>query len=65
MPGIEPGEMQKILGENCAKLYDFDLPKLAPLAAKFGPTVEELSVPLDKLPDHPNEALLRSAGKAF
>jgi hypothetical protein len=65
MPGINPGEMQKLLAENCAKLYDFDLAKLAPLAAKFGPTVEELSVPLDKLPDSPNEALLRSAGKAF
>ena len=62
---MDPDEMQKILAENCAKLYDFDLAKLAPLATKFGPTVEELSVPLEKLPDNPNEALLRSAGKAF
>jgi hypothetical protein len=65
MTGIKPDEMQKILAENCAKLYDFDLAKLAPLAAEFGPTVEELTVPLDELPDNPNEALLRSAGKAF
>ena len=65
MTGIKPDEMQKILAENCAKLYDFDLPKLAPLAAEFGPTVEELSVPLDELPDNPNEALLRAVGKAL
>jgi predicted TIM-barrel fold metal-dependent hydrolase len=65
MTGIEPDEMQKILAENCAKLYDFNLAKLAPLAAEFGPTVEELTVPLDTLPDNPNDALLRSVGKAL
>src|SRR4051794_13638221 len=36
-PGVEPAEMSKILGENAAKLYGFDLDKLAPLAAKIGP----------------------------
>ena len=60
LPGIGPDEKQKILGENCAKLYDFDLAKLAPLAAKFGPTVEELDEPLDRLPENPNDALLKS-----
>ena len=57
--------MQKILAENCAALYDFDLAELAPLAAEFGPTVEELAVPLDPLPDNPNDALLRAVGKAL
>jgi hypothetical protein len=52
-------EMRKMLGENAAKLYGFDLDVLAPLAQKFGPTVSELSEPLTKLPANPNEALLR------
>jgi hypothetical protein len=60
LPGIEPDEKQRILGENCAKLYDFDLAKLAPLAVKFGPTVTELDEPLDRLPDNANDALLKS-----
>jgi hypothetical protein len=46
-------------------LYGFDLAKLAHLAARFGPTVAELSVPLDQLPEYPNDALLRSVGKAL
>jgi hypothetical protein len=60
-PGTGPAEMQKILAENTAELYEFDLAKLAPLAAAHGPTVEELAVPLDRLPDEPNEALLKGA----
>jgi predicted TIM-barrel fold metal-dependent hydrolase len=57
----EPGLLQHILAENVAALYDFDLAQLAPLAAKYGPTVDEISRPLDRLPDEPNEALLRGA----
>lgn len=57
-----PDEKQRILAENCARLYDFDLAKLAPLAEQFGPTVDELAVPLTELPEHPNEALLRATG---
>jgi predicted TIM-barrel fold metal-dependent hydrolase len=57
----EPGLLQHILAENVAALYDFDLAQLAPLAAKYGPTVDEISQPLDRLPDEPNEALLRGA----
>jgi predicted TIM-barrel fold metal-dependent hydrolase len=58
----DPAEMRRILSENAAALYDFDLDALAPLAQQVGPTVEEIAVPLDHLPDEPNEALLRSAG---
>ena len=50
----------KILAENVAKLYNFDLAALQPLADKFGPTVDELKVPLTELPENPNEALLRA-----
>ncbi|HZT65103.1 MAG TPA: amidohydrolase family protein [Acidimicrobiales bacterium] len=58
---VDPAEMRQILGANAAKLYDFDLKALQPLADKFGPTVEEISRPLDRLPDNPNEALLKAA----
>jgi len=56
-------EKRAILGENAAALYGFDLEALAPLAAEYGPTVEELDQPLDRLPDNPNGALLRAAGQ--
>jgi predicted TIM-barrel fold metal-dependent hydrolase len=54
-------ELQQLLAGNAAKLYGFDLDALAPLASSVGPTVEEIAVPLDRLPDNPNEALLKSA----
>jgi predicted TIM-barrel fold metal-dependent hydrolase len=53
-------DLRAFLGGNAARLYDFDLSALAPLARQYGPTVEELSVPLDQLPEHPNEALLKA-----
>jgi predicted TIM-barrel fold metal-dependent hydrolase len=52
-------DMRKILATNAAKLYDFDLAALQPLADKFGPTVEELKEPLTELPEGANEALRR------
>jgi predicted TIM-barrel fold metal-dependent hydrolase len=61
MHDLPEEEMRKILGENAAKLYGFDLEALAPLAAKYGPTVEELRVPLTELPENPNAALLRAS----
>ena len=39
-------EVRAILGENAARLYGFELGKLEPLAAKFGPRPEEIAVPL-------------------
>ncbi len=56
---VGEADMRAILAENAAKLYDFDLEALKPLAEQYGPTVEELSQPLDALPADPNEALLR------
>lgn len=58
--GRPPEVMRAILGENAAALYGFDLEALAPLAAQFCPTVEELARPLERLPDNPNEALLKA-----
>jgi hypothetical protein len=37
---------RKILGGNAGRLYRFDLDKLAPIAAKIGPTVTEVATPL-------------------
>ena len=54
-------ELQQILAGNAARLYEFDLAALAPYASKVGPTVDELAQPLTELPEHPNEALLKSA----
>jgi predicted TIM-barrel fold metal-dependent hydrolase len=56
---VEEPLMRKLLAANCAALYDFDLDKLAPIAAEYGPTVEELQVPLTELPPNANEALKR------
>jgi predicted TIM-barrel fold metal-dependent hydrolase len=54
-------EMRAILGGNCARLYGFDLEALAPLAARVGPSVEEIATPLDSIPEGANEALLKAA----
>ncbi len=53
-------EMRKILSQNAARLYNFDLDALAPYAAKAGPTVAELAQPLTELPENPNEALMKA-----
>jgi predicted TIM-barrel fold metal-dependent hydrolase len=43
---VDPAETRAMLGENAARLYGFDLARLELLAAKVGPTPEELGVPL-------------------
>jgi predicted TIM-barrel fold metal-dependent hydrolase len=48
---VDPSELKLFLSENAAKLYDFDLDALAPLAAEFGPTVGEVATPIDAIPD--------------
>jgi len=58
-------ELRRLLAGNAAALYGFDLDELAPLAARYGPTVEELARPLDGLPEHPNSALLKAAGRTL
>ena len=56
---VDAAEMQQLLAGNAARLYDFDMGTLDKLAAKVGPTVDEIAVPLDQLPENPNEALLK------
>jgi predicted TIM-barrel fold metal-dependent hydrolase len=57
--GTPEAEMRQILAGNAASLYGFDLDALAPLAAKYGPTVSDIAEPLTELPAEPNQALLR------
>jgi predicted TIM-barrel fold metal-dependent hydrolase len=49
--GTDPDELQQLLAGNAAALYGFDLDALAPLAAQFGPTVDELREPYSGIPD--------------
>jgi len=44
-------DLRRILAENAAEVYGFDLPKLDALAAIIGPTVEEIAQPLERIPE--------------
>ena len=35
--GVDPDEVQRMVATNAARLYGFDLERLAPLAARVGP----------------------------
>jgi predicted TIM-barrel fold metal-dependent hydrolase len=54
--GIEPSEVQQMVGLNAAKLYGFDVEKLAPVAERIGPTHAEIAQPLAR-EDIPERAL--------
>jgi predicted TIM-barrel fold metal-dependent hydrolase len=47
---VPTDEVAAMVGENAARFYKFDLDALAPIAARVGPTVEEIAVPLDEIP---------------
>ena len=44
--GMADGRRRKVLGENAAALYGFDLAALRPLAAQVGPTAAQIDEPL-------------------
>ncbi len=48
-----PAEIQAMVGGNAARVYGFDLDRLAPVAAEVGPLVHDLETPLrrDEIPD--------------
>jgi len=46
----DEADMRRVLSENAADVYGFDLHKLAPLAAEHGPSVEEVATPLVEIP---------------
>jgi predicted TIM-barrel fold metal-dependent hydrolase len=43
---IDPGEVQQMVGGNAARLFGFDIDSLAEVAARVGPTHEEIAQPL-------------------
>lgn len=45
-----PEDLTQLLSRTAATVYDFDLQKMDQFGAKVGPTVEEVSVPLDAVP---------------
>ena len=57
-------DLRKVLGENAAGVYDFDIAALAAHAAEVGPKVSDVAMPLTELPPEPNEALLRNVSAA-
>ncbi|RMH81727.1 MAG: amidohydrolase [Actinomyces sp.] len=48
--GWSEDDLRKVLAENAAAVYGFDLDALAPIAAEAGPTVAEIAEPLDTVP---------------
>jgi predicted TIM-barrel fold metal-dependent hydrolase len=44
--GVDPHEVQVMVGANAAELYGFDLEALRPIAARVGPTVAEIAEPI-------------------
>ena len=57
----DPAELQTVLAGNAAKLYEFDLAALQPIADQYGPTVAEIAEPLEVLPENANLALIRGS----
>ena len=51
--GIDPVEVQQMLGGNAARLFGFDIDSLAQVARRVGPTHEEIARPLEpaEIPD--------------
>ena len=59
--GWNEADVRKVVAENAASVYGFDLEVLGARAASLGPLVGEIDQPLTELPAEPNEALLRNA----
>ncbi len=48
---VPPDELRLILAENAARIYGFDLTRLAPIAAEVGPSVSTIARPLAEPPE--------------
>lgn len=49
--GVPTDEITAMVGGNAASVYGFDLEALAEVAARVGPSLEEIAVPLDEVPE--------------
>ena len=55
--GVAEADVRQMLAGNAAEFYDFDLAAMDRLAARVGPTVAEIAVPLDEVPNKHLERL--------
>jgi hypothetical protein len=46
----DEADLRTIFCDNAVEVYRFDPEALAPHAAEYGPTVEEVATPLDEVP---------------
>jgi predicted TIM-barrel fold metal-dependent hydrolase len=53
---VPPETTARMIGGTAAEVYKFDLAKLAPIAAKIGPTVDEVKTPLVNGPKVPEQS---------
>jgi predicted TIM-barrel fold metal-dependent hydrolase len=61
--GISPGPIRKILAENAAGAYGFDLQTLRPVADRIGPTLDEvLNRPVEPAPELRYSLAFRTSG---
>jgi predicted TIM-barrel fold metal-dependent hydrolase len=69
--GVDPDEVQQMVGRNAARMYGFDIDALVPVAADVGPTIAELAGPMDASEIPPDttcetfETVRRPAGRFF
>ena len=49
--GVDPDDVQAIVGTNAGRLYGFDVDALSAVAAEVGPRVDDVAVPLEKVPE--------------
>jgi hypothetical protein len=46
----DPDDVRHVTSENAARIYGFDLARLAPVGAEVGPRVDDVARPLDTMP---------------
>ncbi len=49
--GAAADDLRRVLSENAAALYGFDIDRLRPIADRVGPTIGELAVPYEGIPE--------------
>src|SRR3989440_9898962 len=59
---IPVDQTRLMLSENAIRVYGLDAAKLAEVAARVGPTVDELSTPLDVIPEDGGKLSFRQMG---
>ena len=49
--GIDPVEVERMVGGNAARVYGFDLAELRPVADRVGPSVDTVAAGIDTIPE--------------